>query len=91
MDVSNPKRRKISRIAHPVNHDFPLQKLDQFELQITELLYQLQPNFAKCMVKAESTLRKLKLTIESLPSRDPLPVRYTRVLIRCYGAYILES
>ena len=50
-------------------------KSNMFKLQVDELLEQVKPKYGKREAPAENALRTLKTIIESIPSRDALPVR----------------
>jgi U3 small nucleolar RNA-associated protein 22 len=50
-------------------------KSNMFKLQVDELLEQVKPKYGRKEAPAENALRTLKATIESIPSRDALPVR----------------
>lgn len=47
-----------------------------FKLQMDELLVKVRPRSEKRMSKIENALRKLKSIIESIPSREAIPVGY---------------
>jgi U3 small nucleolar RNA-associated protein 22 len=50
-------------------------KSNMFKLQVDELLHQVKLKYGKKEAPAENAMRTLKLIIEQIPSRDPLPVR----------------
>ena len=50
-------------------------KSNMFKLQVDELLEQVKPKYGKKEAPAENAMRTLKAIIESIPSRDALPVR----------------
>lgn len=50
-------------------------KSNMFKLQVDELLEQVKLKYGKKEAPAENALRTLKTIIESIPSRDALPVR----------------
>jgi U3 small nucleolar RNA-associated protein 22 len=50
-------------------------KSNMFKLQVDELLEQVKPKYGRKEAPAENALRTLKAIIESIPSRDALPVR----------------
>jgi U3 small nucleolar RNA-associated protein 22 len=49
-------------------------KSNMFKLQVDELLEQVKPKYGKKEAPAENAMRTLKTIIESIPSRDALPV-----------------
>jgi hypothetical protein len=50
-------------------------KSNMFKLQVDELLEQVKPKYGKKEALAENAMRTLKTIIESIPTRDALPVR----------------
>jgi len=52
-------------------------KSNMFKLQVDELLEQVKPKYGKKEAPAENAMRTLKAILESIPSRDALPVRIT--------------
>ena len=62
---------------------------DMFQIQLSELLGEVRPNYDKIMVRVERTLRRLKQIIENIPARDPQPVCLDLLIIRsaltCYA------
>jgi U3 small nucleolar RNA-associated protein 22 len=51
-------------------------KSNMFKLQVDELLEQVKPKYGKKEAPAENAMRTLKTIIESISSRDALPVRF---------------
>ncbi|KAJ4384792.1 U3 snoRNP protein [Didymella sp. IMI 355093] len=49
-------------------------KSNMFKLQVDELLEQVKPKYGKKEAPAENAMRTLKTIIESIPSRDALPI-----------------
>ena len=52
-----------------------------FRLQTNELVSRMRPNYEMRMAKVENALRKLKSVIESIPSRDALPVCHCALIL----------
>ena len=47
---------------------------NMFKLKTTELLAKVRPDYERCMVKLEHSLRRLKDIIERIPDREAKPV-----------------
>lgn len=58
-------------------------KSNMFKLQVDELLEQVKPKYGRKEAPAENAMRTLKTILESLSSRDALPVRYPRRQTPC--------
>lgn len=57
-------------------------KSNIFKLQVDELLEQVKPKYGKKEAPAENAMRTVKTIIESIPSRDALPVRSHPVFVK---------
>ncbi|KAF1923557.1 pre-rRNA processing protein Utp22 [Didymella exigua CBS 183.55] len=60
-------------------------KSNLFKLQVDELLEQVKPKYGKKEAPAENVMRTLKTIIESLPSREALPIPEAEKALKSAG------
>ncbi|KAF3047615.1 hypothetical protein E8E12_010882 [Didymella heteroderae] len=63
-------------------------KSNMFKLQVDELLEQVKPKYGKKEAPAENAMRTLKTIMESMPSRDALPISEAEKALKSAGIVV---